>query len=69
MRDRFQAMLGSALSPFSVREDPQIQNAMRCGVTIVDYAPHADVATDLHTLEEWMEELLPRPMILKGMTA
>jgi cellulose biosynthesis protein BcsQ len=69
MRDQFQAMLGSALLPFSIREEPQIQNAMRSGVTIIDYAPRSEAVADLLALSKWVEQLLPCSDLAKGLTA
>jgi cellulose biosynthesis protein BcsQ len=69
MRDRLQNILGDALLPIYIREDPQIQDAMHSGVTIVDYAPQSEVVADLQALGKWVEQLLPRSFYLKGKTA
>lgn len=69
MRDRLRSILGGALLPFPICEEPQIQDAMRMGVTIVDYAPEARVVSDLQGLGKWVEQLLPRSEFVKGMTA
>ena len=69
MRDRLQSVLGGALLPIYIREEPLVQDAMRSGLTIVDYAPQSEVVTDLQALSLWIEQLLPRSLYLKGKTA
>jgi cellulose biosynthesis protein BcsQ len=69
MRERLQKILGNALAPFSIREDPRIQDAMQAGLPVVDYAPHAEVNGDLKTCGDWIEEMLPSAIAVKGMTA
>src|SRR6266567_4103969 len=69
MCHELQEMLGSALLPNFIREEPQIQDAMRSGVTIIDHAPHTEVVAELQELAKWVETLLPCPELVKGMTA
>jgi cellulose biosynthesis protein BcsQ len=69
MRDRFQTMLGEALLPFDLREDPEIQDAARSSATIVDYQPQSEVVSNLQALSEWVELLRPRTAFVKGISA
>jgi len=69
MRDRFQGMLGDALVPFVIRDEPEIQDAMRSGLTIVDYAPHLEIVEDLRSVGEWVETKMVHLTLAKGMTA
>ena len=66
MRAQFESMLGSALLPLSIREEPRIQDAMRHCVTVVDHAPRSEVIGDLEALSQWSEKLLPRAPAVKS---
>jgi cellulose biosynthesis protein BcsQ len=69
MRDRLQSTLGKSLLPFAIREEQQVQDAMRSGLTVIDYAPQSGVVVDLKALGKWVEQLLPQLEFARGMTA
>jgi cellulose biosynthesis protein BcsQ len=69
MHDRLQSVLGDALLPLYIREEPLVQDAMRNGVTVVDYAPDAEIVADLRALSRWVEELAPLHPALREVTS
>lgn len=69
MRERLQATLGPRLLPFSLADEPRIQDAMRSGITLPDYAPDAPAVAELHALAKWVEQLHPPSAVAEGATA
>jgi cellulose biosynthesis protein BcsQ len=65
MHDRLQSILGDALLPLYIREEPLVQDAMRNGVTVVDYAADSEIVADLRALSRWVEQLSPRHPALR----
>ncbi|HEY0796757.1 MAG TPA: cellulose synthase operon protein YhjQ/BcsQ [Acidisarcina sp.] len=68
MHDRLQSILGDALLPLYIREEPLVEDAMQNGLTVVDYAPDAEMVADLRVLGRWIEQLTPRHPALKEAT-
>lgn len=69
IRDRVQEMVGEALLPISLADEPLVQDAINSGVTLLDYAPDVPVAQDLRKLAAWLCDLRNGGHRAKGRTA
>jgi cellulose synthase operon protein YhjQ len=57
VRDRLNRQLGKRLLPFVIHRSGAVSEALAEGMTIVDYAPDAQVVEDLGDFTQWIEAL------------
>ena len=57
IRERLIRQLGERLLPFVIHRSGAFSEALAEGMTVVDYAPEAQVVKDLHSLAHWVQEL------------
>ena len=57
VRDRLTRQLGKRLLPFSIHRSNAVNEALAAGMTVVDYAPDAQMTEDLRDLAHWLQEL------------
>jgi len=54
VREVLRQQLGDRLLPFVIRRSPAISEALAEGMTVMDYAPEAGVASDFMNLAAWL---------------
>lgn len=54
VREVMRQQLGERLLPFVIRRSPSVSEALAEGMTVMDYAPDAPVATDYVNLGSWL---------------
>lgn len=54
VREVLRTKLGERLLPFAIRRSPEVSEALAEGMTVMDYAPGAEVASDYRRLAEWV---------------
>ena len=57
VREGLRQKLGQRLLPFVIRRSPEVAEALAEGMTVIDYAPEAGVASDYQNLANWVRAL------------
>jgi cellulose synthase operon protein YhjQ len=57
VREILREQIGDRLLPFALRRSPAVSEALAEGMTVMDYAPNANVAEDYLHLAEWVRSL------------
>ena len=57
VREGLRQKLGDRLLPFAIRRAPEVAEALAEGMTVIDYAPRAGVASDYAALASWVRTL------------
>ena len=57
VREILQEQIGDRLLPFALRRTPAVSEALAEGMTVIDYAPTANVAEDYASLAGWARSL------------
>jgi cellulose synthase operon protein YhjQ len=57
VREILREQIGDRLLPFALRRSPAVSEALAEGMTVMDYAPNAEVAEDYSHLAEWVRNL------------
>jgi len=58
VRSMLQERLGDRLLPFTLEHSPAVSEALAEGMTIIDYAPDAQITADFTNLAKWLETVL-----------
>jgi len=58
VRNMLQERLGDRLLPFTLEHSPAMSEALAEGMTIIDYAPDAQITADFTNLAKWLETVL-----------
>jgi cellulose synthase operon protein YhjQ len=67
VREVLRQQLGDRLLPFVIRRSPAISEALAEGMTVMDYAPEAGVASDFMNLAAWLRtQSAPAPGFRKA---
>ena len=61
VREGLRKKLGERLLPFVIRRAPEVAEALAEGMTVIDYAPGAEVASDYRAVASWVRTLAPQP--------
>jgi len=57
VREILREQIGDRLIPFALRRSPSVSEALAEGMTVIDYAPNAEVAEDYASLAGWVRSV------------